>query len=537
MSAVYNQRKLVERNQAAVIRCGEKWEPVDIEWYTKWKTYTDIEYEEPPQRELYPGPIDNSRLQGKYEEELRPGLVEEQDFVLLRKTAADVLFSAYGGGPRFSRDVINVGTVYSPNYQVAVYRVRVEAYLCNSASPAPDANDQKRRIVRFFSKDVAYGHVIEALMEGFGVKLFDNAVRCWIRDTEDAGEQNGELVMADTTLSRDSPSNTSSEVMLDTFNRSEGGESKRARVGRLLTADVTDHDGPWKFLRHGHQGNIRELQGNADSVCFLLEVAPERKPQLTDWPRSKILDGWKQSLRVGDIFDAKDQNQGKWYAAMAKEISPTGDLSVHFKGWAARFDEVIPACRVVESLDPLYTHTADRREWGVDDKVEYRVTPPEVKAVWIVARIVSVDPSTDRLEVAFQRTEKDSALKKFGAAPAVAVVDDDTVKKLSQGSTPAAHTPSLADIDEDPPAEEVRVWCDLLGEDICPNLTHTKPTAAVAALPRHTHFNDIEVSGNGKSGGYVKGMSTAFDSYITKPLQGAVGKFDYRYVRVPLSEV
>jgi hypothetical protein len=519
------QKKVVENSLSAALRGGDKWEPIAMEWFEKWKAYTDIDYDAAPDEDLHPGPIDNSTIQGKFEGEVCPGLVEGTHFVLIRKVAADVLFTAYTGGPRFPRDVINFGTVYSPIFRVSLYRVRVEGYLCDSTNPNPDDSNPNRHIVRYFEKTASYRSVVDELLDELKIHIYSNAVRCWIADPEDGEADSGSVKMADTTLARDSPSHTTSEVVMDTISRVEGGESKRARLGRTLTTDVTDRDGVWRYIRHDYTCSIRELLGNGESVRLILEVAPVRKPAPSDWPRSSILNKWKESLRVGDVFDAADISQGKWYNAVCKEALTNGDVSVHFRGWAAKFDEVIPAAKVQTNIAPLYTETLDRREWGVDDQVDYRATPPEAFAVWLIARISAVDPALDRVQVTFTAAERESALKKYQKrlSPPTIPANDDQAKQLGLAPLPAPMQPAAVSA-EDTGSEVLYAWCDIQGEDICPIHTHTKKPVTPA---KSTAL--VEVTSPSPHS-YSSSISSAL-SYITKPFSSSSAgrSFDYRW--------
>ena len=519
MTSVYGQKKAVERGQDAMLYVRDEWEPIALDWFRKWKLYVDVEIGFPPREELHPGPVDNSSLQGKFDDELRPGMVEGIDFVLLKKTSADVLFNAYTGGPRFIRHVINNGTAIAPIYQVSLYRVRVEAYRCDSDNPNPDSNDSSRMLVRYFEKTTSYKNVVESLITCFGLYIFKNAVRCWIKEDEESSTEESAVTMTDTTLLRDSPSSSDSEVLTDTISRAEGMGSKRARVGRLLTSEVTDRSGPWKFVREDFECSIREVLGNSDCVRLILEVSPVRKPIALDWPRRILLEGWKDHLRVGDTFDACDRQQGRWYSAVAKEIAENGDISVHFKGWASKFDEVIPAADISEAIQPLYSKTVDRREWAVGDSIDYRVTASDApKAVWIKAIIHAVDPASDRVEVMYSTEDRDQALKKFGGPLTLPAVDDDVVKKL--GGTVSTTTTTSA-TNASTSSVERTVWCDILGEDICPVYTHTKKTTTTALKP-----TTYGATSPYKGGSVGSTLSSAFD-FVSKPF---TQRHDYRYL-------
>lgn len=446
-----------------------------MEWYIRWKLYAEAG-DDRTDSDLYPGPIDNSGLKGKFEDELRPGLIEGESFVLLPSSTANGLFNKYTGGPRFARKVYNAGSALVPRWQVALYRVRVEAYLCDKENPNPEATDPDRHIVRFFTKKTPYNEVVEALIKELGLSTYTSAVRCWLRRHDDS-ETETEEASADPHSPKGSPT---AEIT---------GDLKRARIGRILTAELTDRDGQWIYQRHSSEQSIQEVLGNGESVHIIIEAGPSRRPDENEWPRAPLLNKWKEELRVGDVVDACDKDQGKWYAAVVKEVSPSGDVSVHFKGWAAVFDEKIAAHLVHKNIQPLYEKTFDRRDWAVDEFVDFRCTAPDSpKAIWLKVKIVAVDVANDRVQVVYSQKEKNAALKKFqeGAAskrfpglkplaPLTTLLDDDSVKRQQSAtaSTPSSTSSTPSGSSKDEP-DETLAWCDLLGEDICPVHTHTK---------------------------------------------------------------
>ena len=80
---------------------------------------------------MHPGPIDNSVLNvGAYGDELRRGMMENKDYVLLPDDVFKMLAKEYTGGPHFGRKVLNKGTDWVPNNFVDLYPIRFEVYLC-----------------------------------------------------------------------------------------------------------------------------------------------------------------------------------------------------------------------------------------------------------------------------------------------------------------------------------------------------------------------------------------------------------------------
>jgi hypothetical protein len=203
--------------------------------------------------------IHNSLLKENFEDELREGLVEGEDYILFPKSISEDLFKKYSGGPRFVRDVINVGSIYIPTYKISLYRIRIEAYMCNKSYPLPDKNDIVRYLVKFYPKTTEYKTAVEGLILAFGVSVYSNAVRAWIKgeDQEQSSATNSAAMECDTYSDNEknaekNSSSTSSDVGSgaggsasdrDRADRAPaaggGGGAKRARVGRMLTSEVT----------------------------------------------------------------------------------------------------------------------------------------------------------------------------------------------------------------------------------------------------------------------------------------------------------
>eukprot|EP00600_Ochromonadales_sp_CCMP1393_P007064 CAMPEP_0174962252 /NCGR_PEP_ID=MMETSP0004_2-20121128/4683_1 /TAXON_ID=420556 /ORGANISM="Ochromonas sp., Strain CCMP1393" /LENGTH=484 /DNA_ID=CAMNT_0016210769 /DNA_START=123 /DNA_END=1574 /DNA_ORIENTATION=- len=413
-------------------------------------------------QDLLPGPIDNTSLQSDYEGELRPGLVEGENYVLMTRKATDFLFNVIKADRALCEKVINVGTSHSPVCQINLFRVRVEAYLTRSNQPficeKTNSNEDRYKVL-FFPKNTEYKTVVERLMAEFKLNVYTSAVRCWFRLTD--GEDDGGGCAIDTSSVAAvsppvAPTSTTSAVATvaavaevsatQTLSScvcvassgeeadegdqvSEGGavgavgggggggdamELKRARMGRLFTTDVTDVVDGWKYGRHVTSTmTVQELQGNQPCLEIMMEDAGVRKPAWKDWPRADLMEMWKKALRVGDVLDAKDSS-GSWFPGLVTNVQKDGSIGIHYKGWSAEFDEVIPADKQRDSrLAPLYTESLDRREWAVGDQVEIKASTPADKPVWIPAEIRQVDAGADRVQVEFLIKERDAALTKF----------------------------------------------------------------------------------------------------------------------------
>ena len=86
---------------------------------------------------LHPGPIDNSDLLVTGTTILKPGLIENKDFVLLPAPVSNYFLDIYKGGPIIFRSVINTGTIEIPNFSIEVYPLEFKVWLCRKMGPLP----------------------------------------------------------------------------------------------------------------------------------------------------------------------------------------------------------------------------------------------------------------------------------------------------------------------------------------------------------------------------------------------------------------
>ncbi len=113
------ERDYVKQNMNSRLIENDLWQLISSEWFSKWKQYVDFDSNPKFSSdevkivtlndfEMYfimickknqisekPGIIDNSFLQGDHENELKLGLQEGKDYILLPNTVADYLFGIY----------------------------------------------------------------------------------------------------------------------------------------------------------------------------------------------------------------------------------------------------------------------------------------------------------------------------------------------------------------------------------------------------------------------------------------------------------
>eukprot|EP01156_Anaeramoeba_ignava_P006014 Anaeramoba_ignava/a347512_181.p1 GENE.a347512_181~~a347512_181.p1 ORF type:complete len:814 (-),score=231.02 a347512_181:166-2607(-) len=107
---------------------GETWYLLDYKWWIKWQKYVKYHTDETDDNPQ-PDAIDNSSLLTEDLQELKPELVENQDYTLVSEKVWEVLVSIYSGGPAIPRKVIEISL--SKTTKVEVYPMRL-SFILNS---------------------------------------------------------------------------------------------------------------------------------------------------------------------------------------------------------------------------------------------------------------------------------------------------------------------------------------------------------------------------------------------------------------------
>ena len=220
------------------------------------------------------------------------------------------------------------------------------------------------------------------------LKKYQGSVRAWLRLYEPSVEH------------------------LSTESAADVGTSAAADV-RYMTRDLTDRDNNFQCLRYHPKTlpfadvllmtqqqleskpvatNVQPSVVSKNTIVLLAEFTETSALVITNsndpYPRAAILAKWKNELRVGDVVDAQDKG-GKWFEAVLVTVSyGTGigsasnsivvtKVTVHFKGWDNKFNEVFNQHDMSVKIQPLYTRTRDwRRMIQENDQVEVNIGVP-----------------------------------------------------------------------------------------------------------------------------------------------------------------
>lgn len=415
--------------------------------------------------------------------ELRRGLSEGRDFVVIPNDVALVLHKKYGlDGNPLQRKVINVGTAYSPVYQISYYPVRVEAYHVEAGRPVPEEPEPvdpqsstsnltvianaRRYQKHYCHKSKLVSDALKELQTKFMIMSGASVVRYWLYDPQGQEE--------------------------------DDNATKKPRLGRKLLWDVVCWDGPWRLLRDESFGPVQvgEIIGNYDSIKIMIESTKRSYSTFVSWPRDEIVRKWQTHLQTGDMMDVQDKTK-HWYEAVVKEVHE-GSVSVHFLAWDAEFDEIVP---LGPRLAPLHSETPNRAAWHLGQQVEVKLEDKDGngKGKWSDGTIRELQG--DKVQVGYK------VPKPVASAPAAAahIVDDDLLKTKTA-------------------VEEVFEWHELYSEGICSMYVHL-------VKPKLPAYPNLPLNSNKTYGStstaltYKPYVPYSYDAPTlgTPPVNGAVG--------------
>jgi len=308
--SLIDQRTLVKEGLSMELDFNQRWEPIPIGWFNKWKKYVDFdsveEVDNRPKEDmenLHPGKIDSTCLKGDFGDELRRDISCDVDFVLLPVDTVNKLFTHYKSPSkvRFPRVTKNCGTEFQPKYYVKLYPTRVEISLYDTET-----------------KEITFsGKYYYNINDSSSVKKY--------RDFLDREQENGVYVFVNylekfRIWSRVKVSN---DVQADSLN--EDGL-------RYVTMDDVCTINGWKLLLNDEM-NVEHLMTEKNCVELMIEKMQVSHyhcdPQWEDWPRYSDLCVWQDQLRANDVIDVRRRLKNKkwqWLEAVVKSTDAEGPM-------------------------------------------------------------------------------------------------------------------------------------------------------------------------------------------------------------------
>lgn len=505
-----------------LLSTGEIWEALSMSWFLIWKDYVNFDNEDldktPDVNQEanirsdpgYPGPIDNSLLVGFYEQEISDSLYEDKDFILVPKLVADKLFDFYGGYPRFPRHVINTGSVYKPELSIKIFPLRFEIHTSTRllSEPTKSTNIPYQYIWNAPDTFSEISKHFEKIEEFKG-----NRLRIWARLVE---------------------INTDNDMKAKQRESNKYAISSYLKPLRCLNSREIGIVKGWKLISTNSNDCIRDFINVHKYVDLLIECLHADTQMQTQevWPMNAEIDMWRFTLRRGDVVDACDKAD-TWYEAIVKEDMQhaKASISLHFRGWSSKFDEVIPNAQLTTRVQPAYTRT---NNWRVNmdeiSEVDVKVSAVgECNPAWIIGAVQYTDVDNDRVQVRFTK----SSVASVGMHKQIKTIldeiegTDEGLKGMSSKVSSGLQNVLNRAVDED---EEFTRWYDLQSDDICPLNTHTKrlaPTAASIQKSMYSqHFSKLNNNNNSNAYSNPNPNGKPSTAPASKTITGTTSAYD-----------
>ena len=174
---------------------------------------------------------------------------------------------------------------------------------------------------------------------------------------------------------------------------------------RKLTVDKTDIDGNWRFLRFKSSQTLGELNFSTISIMIEQKIL-DPSTLIMYWPKDKILNKWKHTLKIGDMCDAKD-DYNNWFESIISSVNiESKTITIHFRGWSIRFDRELSEDKFDSELAPLYTQVPNWREnLKIHDLIDYTKNESNQTRKWIAAYVMAIDNVRGTLKLKYRETD------------------------------------------------------------------------------------------------------------------------------------
>jgi ubiquitin carboxyl-terminal hydrolase 4/11/15 len=346
-----------------------------------------------------PGPINNAILQStSFKGDLKQGLIEGEDFVLVPEAAYVMLEGWYGGGPRFPRSVIQRGSA-SKEIMVELYPIRIRIYRCKQDGSA----EEQHASLLLASRSHTMSQVRKNVLARLGVSDHTHArISICIKEEPDEGGRDPASTLAHPRPMRHRSTSLSVSEEKASARLAEGeegwmevehGSPGEHEGGPGVLQQAPPSPSEWRLVEAKDAATTLDTVLGDDAGLAISALVETREQDGQPYPRDHILNAWRLALKPGDFVDAMDA-EGDWFESyvVAAPDLPASDVQIHFMGWAEKWEA--PMDRMSPKLQPLHSKTKDwRAALGIGSEVEVSFveegTDEQVKR-WYKGKVVRV---------------------------------------------------------------------------------------------------------------------------------------------------
>lgn len=117
------------------------------------------------------------------------------------------------------------------------------------------------------------------------------------------------------------------------------------------------------------------------------------------------------SLAMGDLVDAMDKEK-VWFESIVQEVSSTG-VKVHFMGWGAKWDDIIPLSELPQRISPLNSRTVNwRKDVYEGGLIEIKCNDDLVNQKWMWGKVTSLNVDDSWVEVSYSFANEPAVIKR-----------------------------------------------------------------------------------------------------------------------------
>ncbi|KAJ6228436.1 ubiquitin carboxyl-terminal hydrolase 11 [Anaeramoeba flamelloides] len=252
---------------------GNFWCLISGDWYQKWKLYIEQKCTNEDELEFpKPDQMDNSALieenSKKNKKNVKKGLVENTDYILVHDCVYRAFEKLYGGGPIISKKVIQIGTQQQQKLMVQIYDLEYTIYEKKDEELVFKANIRRSRLC-------THSDLFNLLSQQFSIKK--NVIGLYLLENDEKGTkiemnqtklwdsiiQNGEKLLLEENLEKVQPTyQKSSKKKNSTY------QNQRNNYGNKKNKNKYNRNQNRNYSTNSKQIGLTGLS-NLGNTCFM----------------------------------------------------------------------------------------------------------------------------------------------------------------------------------------------------------------------------------------------------------------------------